>query len=177
MQDFCRAWFEKSKIEDIAKTAGIGKSTIYEYFDSKMMVYMKLFESVLDSYTSHLTAILKNDASLKEKLLKYMRLHCDSISEQYQMISMHLQETMYYNEIRDLAFDRYTFVHQLLIDCFEDSAKKNEIRPDIDLNCACNLIYGAIQRISFDTIFGRKQAMSNQSLYTLVDSILNVLSR
>ncbi len=173
---FAKSGFEKAKIEDIAKAAGIGKSTIYEYFDSKMSVFITLFESVLDLYKSRLSDILSKDIPFREKLLSYMKLHCDSISDQYQVVLMHLHETMYYKELRDFAYQQYSYIHKMLLSSLEEEVAKGEIRADVDPNCVLYLIFGSVKGISFDYIFGRMPMISEESLGGLVDSIIKLVS-
>ena len=51
---FSRDGFQNAKIEDIARTADIGKGTLYEYFSSKDELFLEVFttfkESVLSKY-------------------------------------------------------------------------------------------------------------------------------
>lgn len=41
---FSRDGFHLAKVEDIATTAGVGKGTVYEYFNSKAQLFQKIFE-------------------------------------------------------------------------------------------------------------------------------------
>jgi len=48
---FARDGLEKGKIADIAKEAGIGKGTVYEYFRSKNDIFKVIEESVFSDFS------------------------------------------------------------------------------------------------------------------------------
>jgi len=74
---FSRFGLKKTSIEEIARTAGLGKGTIYLYFRSKE----EIFEGVCKRFSQALTEKLREEVSLvsghSEKLQKYIltRLH------------------------------------------------------------------------------------------------------
>ncbi|KUK10884.1 MAG: Transcriptional regulator, TetR family [Clostridia bacterium 41_269] len=47
---FSKKGFHKAKIEEIAKEAGIGKGTIYEYFASKEELFKEMLSSISRKY-------------------------------------------------------------------------------------------------------------------------------
>jgi TetR/AcrR family fatty acid metabolism transcriptional regulator len=47
---FSQHGFHKAKIEEIAKEAGIGKGTVYEYFSSKKELFKEMIEESLSQY-------------------------------------------------------------------------------------------------------------------------------
>ena len=52
MQIFARDGYHKARMEDVAKEAGIGKGTIYEYFRSKTDLFLALHEYMLSELKS-----------------------------------------------------------------------------------------------------------------------------
>lgn len=61
-----------TKMIDIAKAAGIGKGTIYEYFVSKDELFVILFERKVLSIYRELDEILEHKTSAKSKLIAYV---------------------------------------------------------------------------------------------------------
>lgn len=47
---FSRDGYYKAKVEDIAKYAGVGKGTVYEYFDSKKELFKDMVKGSLEEY-------------------------------------------------------------------------------------------------------------------------------
>ena len=59
-------------VADIAKAAGVGKGTIYEYFDNKEDIVFEIMCSFLDEYKREVDAFLQSDISTKEKLYRFL---------------------------------------------------------------------------------------------------------
>ena len=55
---FSRDGFQNAKIEDIARTADIGKGTLYEYFSSKDELLLEVFTSFKESVLSKYWVVL-----------------------------------------------------------------------------------------------------------------------
>ena len=65
---FARKGFNYTKITDIAREAGIGKGTIYEYFRSKNEILHSAYESYLHEVDSEIEALMHSPLSAFEKI-------------------------------------------------------------------------------------------------------------
>ncbi len=65
---FARAGLEKGKIVDIAKEAGIGKSTVYEYFASKDEIFLAIFNGFFQEFEQLFQHILETDEAPEVKI-------------------------------------------------------------------------------------------------------------
>ena len=50
---FSKDGYHQAKVEDIARMAGIGKGTIYLYFENKRHLYYCMLKEVYDVFLSH----------------------------------------------------------------------------------------------------------------------------
>ena len=55
---FAASGYYQARVEDIAREAGIGKGTVYEYFTSKEELYLEMLLEIADSYVSGLAEVL-----------------------------------------------------------------------------------------------------------------------
>ena len=55
MSVFSRSGYHESKIADIAREAGIGKGTVYEYFKDKETLFMELFVFLIEDHLQYLS--------------------------------------------------------------------------------------------------------------------------
>lgn len=70
---FMEKGYSDTKIIDISNAAGIGKGTIYEYFESKDILFYELFKcKVADSYME-ISHIIHDDISCEEKIKEYVK--------------------------------------------------------------------------------------------------------
>ncbi len=60
--------FEATKIEDVAREAGVGKGTVYEYFDSKEDLFARAVQLATRMYARILREALENGTSLRDAL-------------------------------------------------------------------------------------------------------------
>ncbi len=78
---FARDGLEKGKIADIAKEAGIGKGTVYEYFRSKDDIFKVIEESVFSDFNLVFKELNSSTLSSTEKLSTLMETGMDMFME------------------------------------------------------------------------------------------------
>lgn len=78
---FARDGLEKGKIADIAKEAGIGKGTVYEYFRSKDDIFKVIEESVFSDFNLVFKELNSSTLSPTEKLSTLMETGMDMFME------------------------------------------------------------------------------------------------
>ena len=52
---FAKAGYHAATIQDVATAAGIGKSTVYEYFRTKEELFLAVYDEWIDNYKQHIT--------------------------------------------------------------------------------------------------------------------------
>ncbi len=81
---FAQKGFHDANIIEIAKDASIGKGTIYEYFDSKMTLYIEVIKFNMEKYLMRIRNQVMSKTTFDEKLEAYINCHTEIISEHYQ---------------------------------------------------------------------------------------------
>ncbi len=61
-----------TKIIDIADAAGIGKGTVYEYFESKDEIVLELFKTRVEDGYENLSELLNKDIPCEKKIKEYL---------------------------------------------------------------------------------------------------------
>ena len=74
---FIEKGFVNISISQIAKSAGIGKGTIYEYFKNKEDIIFELMSCLQDDYDPKLKSNLKSANTAKEKVICLFSLFLD----------------------------------------------------------------------------------------------------
>ena len=67
-REFAEMGYERAKIEEIARRAGIGKSTVYEYFPSKSELLTAVLAEEFRSMNREFEAFFDKPISFREKL-------------------------------------------------------------------------------------------------------------
>lgn len=118
--------FEETHVSDIAEAAGIGKSTVYEYFPSKEAIYLELYQAhVTDRYAT-LPGLLKEAGpAAADKLRCFLQFDIATIklfAGNTQPVSSLLPKPGQFRDprleeaLRDLMILRFSTVHDIIRD-------------------------------------------------------------
>lgn len=72
-REFGEKGFDQAKMEGIAKRAGIGKSTVYEYFSSKTELLGAVGSWVFDTVMRDLDEMFGREDSLRQTIMAYLQ--------------------------------------------------------------------------------------------------------
>ena len=72
---FTRRGYNNVRMEEIAETAGIGKGTLYEYFDSKMQLFNEMIIKSWEEYSNSLTADSIHELNFEESIREIIKGH------------------------------------------------------------------------------------------------------
>ena len=71
--EFARLGFDQANINSIAEQAGIGKGTIYLYFENKRELFLAMLRSIAQSQLTSIRAAVASDGSLRQRLERLFR--------------------------------------------------------------------------------------------------------
>ena len=71
---FIQNGVKKTTMDEIAQTANVSKVTIYKYFGDKDGLYFSLGKNIYDKYAQSLSDAQKTDASIYDKVAKFMEI-------------------------------------------------------------------------------------------------------
>ena len=78
---FFEKGYHSATSEEIAKRAGVGKGTIYQYFDSKLEIFLEMHRLYIEQYTDMLTDLLDENCSFEENLRRLVHFHITNMEE------------------------------------------------------------------------------------------------
>ena len=157
---FASIGYQKTRIQDIAKLAGVGDATIYKYFKGKEDILFSLpidnTSALIESHHAHLCGI--TDISDKIRLLIQHYLHFMNNHKHYASIcvfELRYNKDFYETEGYGLfkKFARYFY------DAILEGMKIGVFRDNINPYVALKMIFGVIDHIIITWIvFGRPQS-------------------
>lgn len=115
---FQRYGLSKTTMNDIAKGAGKGKSTLYYYFQSKEEVFNEVIRKEMDAMFSRINLAVLDAESTDEKLKKYILTKLHMLQEKknlYSFIMDDISPSMI-GEYFDLLHKSYNHREQKLIE-------------------------------------------------------------
>lgn len=171
---FAKYGYHKAKIEDIAKEAGIGKGTIYEYFDSKKVLFQEMIKNSLSQYENQIKKIAKGEAKVKNKLIDISRYHGIFLSEHMDLAqSMMSQIDILSKEMKCWMVETREELFKTMEEVIQRGIDKGEFRANLDVEGAALSIIGGINQYYTKKIYIDKIKSSDIRPENIIDILYN----
>ena len=170
LQVFVEHGYEKTKIIDVARTAGIGKGTVYEYFESKEALFCCILEEYCEYYKEGVRKILVdlNDAGCKEKLLSVIRME-EELKDQVHLKSLNpvqlMTEFTNFPGLKQAIQVMLKFKFDTVCEILNEGVKNGEFRP-VNIPLATAALMGASSAV--DLISDEIQDYTDENLLDLM---------
>jgi AcrR family transcriptional regulator len=141
---FSQKGFHKTKIEEIAQEAGIGKGTVYEYFQSKEQLFKEIIREEMESFDAQIRQGIGQHSGTREKLKELMR-QCIKTWQRFQPL---IRSTMIETSLFDVPFRNWLIKqhHQRLLyikEIVEEGIARQDIKG-INGMLFARLFYGGM---------------------------------
>jgi AcrR family transcriptional regulator len=130
---FLERGFNETSMREIADAAGIGKSTLYDYFNSKDEVLITYFEEEIQKITDRAKQITELDLTISEKLRKIMEMHLEYLVDNknlYLKLTVEAQRLSFQSQ-QQIQTARYAYQDMLraLVEAGIQSGEFREVNP------------------------------------------------
>jgi AcrR family transcriptional regulator len=127
---FTEKGFNETSMRAIAEAAGVGKSTIYDYFPSKDEILIAFVVDEVGHMTSAAEEILTQSLSAAEKLRSILRQHLDYMLANKLLFLKLTFETQRLNFESQQCIQRHRYAYQdMLCDLVRQGIRDGEFRP------------------------------------------------
>ena len=134
--------YEQTSIDELARAAGVGKGTIYSYFQTKSEIFLAFCEDELDHVYAEVAEKTMVDASLPEQLMALFLGEFRYVTRHKDFGRLLLREMIFPKE---LTVERSKDLDNRYIDFLSAMCKKaqerGELRRDVDLLFVCGHFY------------------------------------
>ena len=171
-QVFARYGYKKTALDDIAREARKGKSTIYYYFKSKDEIFKAVIEAEAEIRAKSINDQIAQIEDPKQKLKTYIyvrMLSLKMVGNYYEAIKNDLLDNLYFiNTLRTNHFDtEVELVKDMLMEGIEKGIYTIE-NPELTAKTIVTLLQG------FEVPLILKN-LSDEELQRSVDEMLNIL--
>jgi AcrR family transcriptional regulator len=127
---FLEKGFQETTMQEIAEAAGMGKSTLYDYFKTKDEILFSVVEDEVYDLTEQAKVIVTQDLPAAEKLRQVMRAHLEHLLEQKDFYTNLLFEVqrLSVEDQRRLQVKRHVY-QDLLCSLIEQAIQEGAFRP------------------------------------------------
>lgn len=121
-------------ISQIAKSAGVGKGTIYEYFSNKEDIVFEIISAFITDHEEYLSKIISQDIPTKEKLFHFLfSLYQDEYHQRQLAIYrefLAISLTTDTEEMVEFSSACRTRIMAILEQLLSEAVQKNELKPE-----------------------------------------------
>lgn len=114
---FLENGYTNTRIIDIANATGIGKGTVYEYFDSKESILLELIHTKLQKESLRFQEVMSEDISCREKLTRFLIFQMEAASTHNLCVTDFKQQ--FFNDMGKIAVEIINTVHNAVLSQFE----------------------------------------------------------
>ena len=127
-------------IIEIARLAGVGKGTVYEYFSSKELLFKECFSYCTEEYIQSFRQHLSESVSVKKTMGEIVNSHLELITTNRKRLHLLFnQRPLRFQELQSWVLERRHELLQGVTTLINEGIELNEIRPSVDVEMAGRL--------------------------------------
>ncbi len=140
---FAREGFHKATVEEIARKAGVGKGTVYEYFESKDDLFRAMIREGVQLFLKVLAAELACEDGVRAKLIRFVEVSACFLKEHESQARFIMEDAWGLGKsfCQWMAETRQE-LSGLVREIIEEGVKKGELRP-VDPDLVTKVFTGA----------------------------------
>ncbi len=169
---FLKKGFNETSMREVAEAAGIGKSTLYDYFPSKEDILLSFAEAELQRLTEQVKEIVDQKTGAQEKLRRIMFAYMDYLAENeefYLKLSYEVQR-LGQESLERIQSKRHAF-QDLLRNILEEGIREGCFRR-VDTLLATRVILTALTPAIYATRpSGSRQQMMKEAFTLMLKGI------
>jgi AcrR family transcriptional regulator len=126
--------YENTSIEQIAKVAGVGKGTVYSYFNTKKEIIKGFCEYEIEKIHIKLVERTNQDTPVLEQMLIIYMTEFNHVTQNKEFGRLYMRESVFPNDSNaqdNLKIDNKFF--QILYPILEKGQERGELRKDVEL--------------------------------------------
>jgi TetR/AcrR family fatty acid metabolism transcriptional regulator len=149
--------YHQAKVEDIANLAGVGKGTIYQYFQSKKVLFLETLKYIFERMLEQLVVGIEEYDSSAEKFTKIIDNHTAFIRENMDMVRITVNDSgQFYRDFHENAFYFLNKALALIEEVVIEGQKKGELKTG-DPAAAAQMFLGIFHANAINVIFSQTE--------------------
>lgn len=173
VQVFARTGYHDTKIEDVAVAAGIGKGTVYEYFDSKLHLFQELMNRSVSMYYNNISAETQKAMSFRDRITHLLESHFLFYKQEKDITRILFWDTEYMDrDLRDWGCRMRQEKEARLREWIEQSIARGEVRA-LDPQFLTLTLMGITSSLFMPVVLGEMDIDPHAAALAFTDIVLN----
>lgn len=173
---FSRHGFHEAKMGEIAQKAGLGKGTLYEYFDSKKELFQQMVVRIVEKYIQGAEEVIFKENTIREKLIAFACYHGKFLQHHIDMTeTVAIKLDVVSGDMKQWLKEEQSKIHDFILKIVKDGITNGEFRRDLDSEIAAVAIIGAINQSYTKQIYLDKMRAEDIDPTPVIDMMLKGL--
>lgn len=168
--------YHKGRVEEIAKYAGIGKGTVYEYFHSKEDIFHCSIKYIFEIYTDGIKEAIDLEETTRGKLIALLDYNYEFINNYADMMERsfsHFENVL--TQIRPYFEEVGSKIYRFIFNIIAEGIRKGELKPDLDKDVASVIILSVISNGHLKRDLKNLGSIENIKSSYIIDMVLEGL--
>ena len=158
---FARQGYLRTRVADVATAAGVGKGTVYEYFDSKEELLFGVWELIHAEVDERIDSILVADTSARTRLEHLFELSAEIVERMVEQTGVSMEfwaacrggtlEDRY----RQTSIEVYRRYRRVIANVIRDGQRRGEFRCEVDADALAIMVVSAHDGLGVQMFFDR----------------------
>lgn len=175
VQVFSQKGYHNTRMEEIAVAAGIGKGTIYEYFQSKLQLFQEMLGRSMEIYYSNMSSNNVEKMSIEDRIKLLFRTHFDFCLKNRELTQIIFRDDIFDEELKEWAAKMHKEKESNMQALMSVGIACGELRP-MDTKLASMIVTGVLHSIWMPLIFEDWQVEPDDVSNQLTDLIMHGLA-
>jgi TetR/AcrR family fatty acid metabolism transcriptional regulator len=172
IQVFSQKGYHNTRMEEIALAAGIGKGTIYEYFDSKLQLFQEMLGRSLETYYSSMSSEELDQLSIEERLHFMFETHLKFCYDNRELTKILFWDDVFDEELKEWSYKIHKEKENRMEALIKEGITRGEVR-NLDTKLVTSMITGALQSLWFPLVLENWQIDPKEVSGQLTDIIMH----
>lgn len=173
---FSKYGYDKTRMDDIAESANLGKGTLYLYFKSKEELFYAISENSIKELKEQLSKLFSKKEDLVHDAEKfydqYRNLIHDSEKVSFEMIA----ESSRNPKLRKALYEQRMKVYDIVIDYLRRQIEKGFFRKDMDVNAIASGLVALYDGLTISKLLGISEDYNKKTWAQTIRAIFTGIS-
>ena len=143
--------FTGTSMQEIAEAAGVGKSTLYDYFPTKDHVLLFVFEEELDVFQEQAESMAARDIPVQEKLNKILEAHLETLLNNKNFFTEISLQVMQLGQIVQQRIMKKRYAYQDLLRAVLDQGVREGVFRPVNTRLAARAMIETMEVLVYTT--------------------------
>jgi len=162
---FVKKGFHETSMREIAEAAGLGKSTLYDYFKTKDEILVYFFEDQLNDLTNEAQKVALQNLSADKRLHQIMEIYIESLQANKNLFLKLTQESQRLRPQSQKQVQEKRYAYQDLVRALIDEGIREGIFRKVNSLLAARLLISGMSSVIYGSrSTGAPQEMLRETL-------------